>query len=228
MRHDPGVDVLTRAPLFHALDPAARRRLIASARCVRLEPRQRLWSHGQPADAIGVIQSGRLMIGLEHAGRHSVMALMGAGEIVGQVGLSLRAAHHFDVTCLRRAQVLLLPNPLIRSLLFTQPSSVAALTFDLANLVVRLTARLNALSGGGVERRLARTICDLVERFGEPFPGGMLIPLKLRRADLASLAATTVESISRQLSRWRASGILIPQPAGYLVTDPRALERLTG
>lgn len=226
MRSETAADVLRRAPLFRPLDLASHRRLLGAAEWVQLQPRERLWNHGQPADAIGLIHSGRLMIGLDRRGRNTVMALMGAGEIVGQVGLGLRSAHHFDVICLRRAKVLLLPNTLVRSVLFSQPATVAALTLELANLVVRLTARLSALSGGGVEQRLARTLDDLAGRFGEPFPGGVLIPLKLRREELASLAATTVESISRHLSRWRAKGILLPQPAGYLVTDPSALSAL--
>ena len=38
-------------------------------------------------------------------------------------------------------------------------------------------------------------LLNLADRSGVPFPGGTLVPLRLRRSDLASLAATTLESV---------------------------------
>ena len=95
-----------------------------------------------------------------------------------------------------------------------------------AELLERMTSRVEALSSGNVAQRLAEVLLGLVERFGEPFPGGTLVPLKLRREDLAAMAATTQESISRRLGFWRRAGILVSQPAGYLVRDVPALRRL--
>jgi CRP-like cAMP-binding protein len=118
------------------------------------------------------------------------------------------------VVCLRRARILLVPAVLLRGVL-TRESHVVA---DLAADVSRLIRMVQNLSAGSVQRRLASVLVDLADRAGEPFPGGILVPLRLKRADLASLAATTLESASRaetELSRDPAGGgVSAAQPAG--------------
>jgi CRP-like cAMP-binding protein len=129
---------------------------------------------------------------------------------------------------LRRCRVLLVPAGALRSALAREPRALAAVAFDLAQRVRRLVRLVEDLSAGSVERRLAGALVGLVERAGEPFPGGLLVPLKLRRADLAALAATSPESASRWISAWRRAGIVVPQPVGYLVKDLPALRRIAG
>jgi hypothetical protein len=73
-----------------------------------------------------------------------------------------------------------------------------------------------------------RVLLRLMDRVGEPFPGGTLIPVKLRRRELATMAATTLESVSRALNRWQKEGIVVLQPQGFVVKDKRALARLAG
>jgi hypothetical protein len=51
--------------------------------------------------------------------------------------------------------------------------------------------------------------------------------VRLRREDLASLAATTVESASRQISAWKRAGVLVPQPFGFLIRDVPRLRALS-
>ena len=112
--------------------------------------------------------------------------------------------------------------------LFTVLGWASFVQFDLAVQVRRLLRMVDSLSAGSVERRLASVMVDLAERAGEPFPGGILIPLRLRRSDLASLAATTLESASRKISVWRRAGLVILEPIGYLIRDLDALRRLAG
>lgn len=217
--------VLRKAPLFSSFGDSELELVSRAAKCVELKRRDSLWRHGDAADSMGVLVSGRLVMGRMHQGRDVIVEVVAPGELVGEVGLT-HAQHHFDVYCLRKARVLLIPNRVVSRLLELHPRACAALALDLATLVMRLTRRLEALNAGNVEQRLARVVVSLIDRFGEPFPGGVLVPLKLRREDLASLAATTVESTSRRLSAWKAQGVLITQPAGFLVRDQATLRRL--
>jgi len=82
---------------------------------------------------------------------------------------------------------------------------------------------VTGLSAGTVPRRLAAVLLELAERAGGPFPGGTLVPVRLRRADLAALAATSAESVSRQFAAWRRRGVIVTQPAGFLVPDLEVL-----
>jgi CRP-like cAMP-binding protein len=74
---------------------------------------------------------------------------------------------------------------------------------------------------------LARLLMKLSSDYGRPAPGGGIrIDLKLSQRDLATLVASTRETVNKQLRGWREKGV-VDQVAGYLVVrDANALGRL--
>jgi CRP-like cAMP-binding protein len=213
-------------PVFSALPASVQDVLAKKARVVELGAQDVLWRQGDRAQALGVVLLGRVAI--ERASPRRVMVdVAGAYDLVGEVALSIGAAYQFDVRCLRKARIALVPADALRSLLSRDPEFAIALAFSLAQEVLRLARRVEALSAGNVSQRLARVLLGLTERFGTPFPGGTLLPVRLRREDLAVLAATTVESASRQISAWKRDGLVVPQPVGFLLRDLARLQELS-
>lgn len=212
------LEAFRQAPVFSVLPEGVRVALAQRSKVVDLRAQQYLWREGTKATAIGVVLMGRVAVE-RGRGRRVMVDVAGPHALMGEVSFSLGAAYQFDVRCLRKARVALVPAAQLRAQLTRAPEVAVALACDLAREVLRLTRRVEALSGGSVEQRLARVLVSLTERFGTPFPGGTLMPARLRREDLASLAATTVESASRQISRWRRANLIVPQPFGFLVRD---------
>lgn len=219
---------LGEAPLFRALTEGDRAALLAVSRVVALTSGQQLWGHHRRAEHLGLVLAGRVKLTREQKHRELIVDVAGPGDILGQVAFSVDGVYQFDVRCMRKARVLLMPAREVRALLALRPECARALARDLAHQVLRLTSRLEALGAGTVEQRLAWVVLSLMDRFGGEFPGGTLVPVKLRRQDLASLAATTVESTSRRLSEWMRQGVLVPQPLGFLVRQPAILRQLSG
>jgi CRP/FNR family transcriptional regulator len=217
---------LAGAPLFSSLSAGARAELTLRSRVVSLVAQQRLWTAGDEATHVGLVLSGRLKLVQHVADREVIIDVALPGEILGEVAFALGSAYQSTVWCLRRARVLLVPADSLRQVLEREGNTMAALATSLAAQVQRLMRLIQDLSAGNVERRLARVLVGLAERAGEPFPGGVYVPLRLRRADLASLAATTKESVSRKVGAWTRSGWLVAQPVGYLIRDLQALRRV--
>lgn len=216
---------LARAPLLALLPKEARHRLATQTRIVSLKQGELLWREGDAAGTVGLVLHGSLAV--ERARRRAVLVdVVGEGQFVGEVGFALGARYQFDVRSLRLARVALIPSSQLRTALTRSVEASSSLAVDLAQQVLRLSRRVEALSSGSVGQRLARVLTSLAERFGEPFPGGTLLPVRLRREDLAAMAATTLESASRQISAWSRAGVLVPQPAGFLIKDLEALHRL--
>lgn len=215
------------APVFSALPEAARAAIVRHARIVELKANELLWREGDNATAIGLVLLGRVAVERRRNARKVIIDVAGANDLVGEIAFSLEANYQFDVRCLRKARVALVSAAELRTLLRRQPESATALAFELAQEVLRLTRRLEALSAGSVGQRLARVLVSLTSRFGTPFPGGTLMPVRLRREDLAALAATTIESASRQISSWKRQGVLVPQPFGFLIRDMDRLVSLS-
>lgn len=225
---DP-LDALTESPVFGALPESARRTLVDRSRLVTLKSGRRLWNRGGRALHLGLVLSGRLKSVREGSGREVILDVAIPGDVLGEVAFgSVASSYQSTVISLRQAKVLLVPASVLRSMLEHDARAAAKLSLDLANQLVRMMRRIEALSAVSVEKRLARVLANLADRAGEPFPGGTLVPLRLRRSDLAALAATTLESVSRRISAWTRDGLLTPQPAGYLIHDLARLRRIAG
>lgn len=218
---------LRAAPVLRELPDVELGALARLSRVKSLGAREPLWRAGELASHVGVVVAGRLKL-VRHRRRSEVIVeVLGPSDLAGSAAFSLRRCHLFDVVCLRRAAVLLVPGPPLRAMVDRSARASAALAAELGAQVLRLTARLESVAARSVEQRLAWVMLSLMARFGERIGGGeVLVPVQLRREELASLAATTLESASRRLSQWRRAGILQPQPAGFLVRDVAALHRI--
>lgn len=218
-------EAFTRAPVLSLLSTQDRAELARTCRVVELKARDVLWREGAKADALGLVLLGRVAV--ERSRRRPVIVdVVGAGDFLGEVAFTLGARYQFDVRCLRKARVALIPAAALRRMLDTRPRAAVSLAMTLAEEVLKLTRRVESLSAGSVSQRLARVLVGLADRFGEPFPGGVLMPVRLRREDLAALGATTLESASRQISAWKRDGLVTPQPAGMLLRDLAKLRAL--
>lgn len=219
------VEAFRRAPVLSLLPLPVLTALAAATPVVQLKARDVLWREGDRATALGLVLHGRLAV--ERARRRPVLVdIVGAGQFVGEVGFTLGARYQFDVRCLRTARVAKVPGRQLRAALTQSAEASASLAIALAQQVLRLSRRVETLSSGSVGQRLARVLLGLAERFGTPFPGGVLLPVRLRREDLAALGGTTLESASRQVSAWAREGVLVPQPVGFLLKDLERLRRL--
>ncbi|ABG04167.1 cAMP-binding proteins [Rubrobacter xylanophilus DSM 9941] len=86
-----------------------------------------------------------------------------------------------------------------------------------------------ALLPRGTRARLSRVLALLAGRFGRELPGGaVLVPLSPRRADLAEMAATTRESMTRAVAELVERGTLEVGGRGILIEDAAELAALAG
>ncbi|MCM2334626.1 MAG: Crp/Fnr family transcriptional regulator [Anaeromyxobacteraceae bacterium] len=217
---------IRRSAFFSGLPSPLLERMAAGADTILISRGQRLWSEGDPAAHVGLVLSGRLKAVRASGQREVIVDVALPGDVLGDVAFALEEPHDASVVGLRRSRVLLLPAEALRQAFSQDPRALSHALFSLARRAQRLMRLVEGLSAGSVERRLATALSTLTERVGEPFPGGLLVPVRLRRAELAALAATSEESVSRSLAAWQRRGILTVLPEGYLVRELPALQRL--
>jgi len=222
------VGQLRRSAFFAGLPPQLLVRMATGADTVLVPRSRRLWSEGDVASHVGLVLSGRLKAVRTTGRREVIVDVAMPGDVLGDVAFALGEPYPTSVVGLRRSRVVLLPAEALRRAFSHDPRALSFALFSLARRAQRLMRLVEGLSAGSVVRRLATTLATLAGRAGEPFPGGLLVPIRLRRAELAALAATSVESVSRALATWQRGGILTVLPEGYLVRDLAALQRLAG
>lgn len=79
-----------------------------------------------------------------------------------------------------------------------------------------------------VQERIAYQLVLLTHKFGVPVPEGLSLNLKLSRNELAQLAGTINESLSRHLTEFRNENIIDVHGKEIIVKDLDALKRKSG
>ena len=217
---------LKELPLFRGLSPAELARLndlmgrtsfAAGASIVTVE---------QPGEVVYVVVSGTLKVHLTKLdGTEVTLALVGPGEIVGELSLVDRVARSATVTAMEPATLLWLDRAAFQACRQTMP----ALTDNLLGLLARrlrlANAQIQALATLDVYGRVARQVLAFAAAYGEEgADGAVRIPLRLTQSDLASLIGATRVRVNQVLVAFKKRGFLSTD-AQYRITvhDAEAL-----
>ena len=113
---------MRQAPLFAALDDEAAAALQASTVEVRLSKGQDLFLEGEPGDRMFVITEGKVKLGHTASdGRESLLAILGPGELLGELSLFDPGPRTATATALTDATLIALGHSALRPWLTGRP-----------------------------------------------------------------------------------------------------------
>jgi CRP-like cAMP-binding protein len=222
---------LERSQLMSNVDRALVQRLSSVATSHSYQRGDYLWRVGDEPRALMVVRSGlvKLVRPAPH-GRSSICGLFGAGSPVGE--LALIKGIPFPTSAVAATKSVALCN-------IAREDALDALRRDAAlslNLLCTLETRLallhdkiDVLSAGSVEARLATLLLKLYEQFGDDFEDGTSrIAVPLSRQELADLVSTSFETVIRVLSRWERAGAVLTDAEGFSLHDLPMLHATSG
>ena len=221
--------ILSSVPFFAALPTKERERLAMRARVVRLARAEHLWRVGESAGEFMFVLRGRVkLVTPSGDGHDGIVNLRDAGQLAcagaacaGTPYCCTAIAHGnaLDIAVVAKSDLL--------SALAHNPDACRAFLAEIASCTVSLCERVNELTRGAVERRLAMMLRRFADRVGEERADGTVwIPIPLSRQDLAELCNTVVETATRAMGRFARAGILETRPGGFIVRDRQALTRI--
>jgi CRP-like cAMP-binding protein len=85
---------------------------------------------------------------------------------------------------------------------------------------------IKQLSAYTVDQRIAATLVRLANKLGEQKQKGVLIQLPFSRQDLAAMTGTTVETVSRVMSRFAEQGLISTGRKWVSLNDIERLEQI--
>lgn len=175
---------------------------------------------GDAPTSLLVLRAGfvRLQVG------ETVLAVLGPGDAVEPAAVFSGEPHCVLATALSSDVVALRIDA--RALRDGGEMELAssAWTRLLARQAQHLEGKVDVVTSGRAERRLARLVTELVARFGQRVKGGWFIPLRLSRRDAAGLTGLTTETASRVMSSWHKRHLVVSVPEGAYVDEMARLE----
>jgi CRP/FNR family transcriptional regulator len=217
------VELLKRVPLFAELSQAEVEQ-IGSVAIPRSYPKGvRVFHEGDHSDACYIVRSGDLRVTREHSdGRAIALATVGPGDIFGELAMLDGGTRSASVETLTDAELLALPASDVRRVIAAHGDIAAKLIVAITRRLRETNERVARQSFQTVPSRVAGVLSQLIaeEAIPEERRG---ITVRMTQADLAQLAGTSRESVSRFLATLERAGVVSVGRGRVTVLEPRRL-----
>ncbi|MGE5787996.1 MAG: Crp/Fnr family transcriptional regulator [Myxococcales bacterium] len=224
-------EVVSRTPALAGVSSASLERLVAVARCRTVERGGYLWHAGDPADSLTLIRAGLVkVVKSNQKGRRAICGLFGAPDTVGDAAVLRGIPYPADVLVASpSASLIELPRRDVMTAIEHEPHLGMSCAQAVQNKLTTLLDKIDILSAGAVEARLATLLLNLYDRFGDDLEDETkIIPLVLSRQELADLVSTTFETAIRVMTRWEREGVVDTTCNGFVIRKREQLERVAG
>jgi CRP/FNR family cyclic AMP-dependent transcriptional regulator len=211
--------LLASSDLFSTLDADAVSQLAKLARPQRCSRNQVIFREGDEADELYLVRSGRVAIAMQSPdGRESLVALMEAGDLFGEMALFDEEPRSAQARALEASEVLAVPFAPIRTVFQERP---VLLWEVVALLARRLRVTDAALADSVFLDVTGRTAKRLLELAGEADE----FTLPITQEELAGLVGASRERVNKALAAFIRLGWLEQTDRRYRIRDRIQLSR---
>ncbi len=221
---DTVVGLLRSVPLFAELEQEELERVSRVAVPRAYPANTRVFHEGDHSDACYVVRSGTFRVTREHPdGRAITLATLERGDIVGELAMIDGEVRSASLETLGgNGELLALPAADFKSLLERNPEITVKMVSALTRRLRATNERISRQSFQTVPSRVAGVLSQLV---AEESPDGAdrEVTIRMNQADLAQLAGTSRESVSRFLADLERSGVVRAGRGQVTVLEPAKL-----
>lgn len=215
--------LLRRVPLFAGLERPELERFSRVAVPRSFPEGTRVFHEGDRSDACYIVRSGSFRVTREHSdGRAITLANLGPGDIFGELAMFDGEVRSASVEATSDGELLALPGRDVRSLLGRHPEITVKLVAALVRRLREANERISRQSFQTVPSRVAGVLSQLVA--GErPGGEGGALTIRMNQVDLAQLAGTSRESVSRFLAELERAAVVRIGRGRVTVLEPAKL-----
>jgi CRP/FNR family transcriptional regulator len=219
------VELLSGVPLFSELSAAELER-IAQVAILRSFPADtRVFHEGDSGDACYIVSRGTCRVTRQHSdGRAITLATLGPGSIFGELAMLDGERRSASVEAAENTELLALPAMDMRALIRGHPEMAEKLVVALTRRLREANERITRQSFQTVPSRVAGVLNQLLadEAVTPLVRDGVTI--RLRQSDLAQMAGTSRESVSRFLATLERAGVVQVGRGRVTVVEPERLD----
>ena len=179
-------------------------------RCKTFPPGTNVVMVEQPGEVLFIILSGTVKVQVDQPdGSEVILALLGAGQSVGEMSVTDRLGRSASVITLDESTLAWMDRTTFASYQQRIPRLTENLAAILSNRLRVANAQIQALATQDVYGRVARQLLTLADAYGkDDQKGGVVIPMRLAQADLASLVGASRVRVNQALMLFKDSGVI--------------------
>jgi CRP-like cAMP-binding protein len=170
--------------------------------------------------------AGKIKLGTtSNDGRESLLAVLGPGEMFGELSLFDPGPRTATATALNETALLGLGHEALGPWLTGRPGVAEALLKSLAQRLRRTNDSISDLVFSDVPGRVAKALVELNEKFGKKLPNGYYVEHDLTQEELAQLVGASRETVNKSLSDFVQREWIKLEPRAVLILNIERLMR---
>lgn len=214
---------LCASAIFAGLSQREMMEILSCARMRSFARDEVLYSQGQAARSLIVLQSGSVKhTQLSSNGDEVLLRMSGTGEALNLHAGSDACNHSCSARAMEKCRAWVWEYNKLQEMMERYPRLRGNITRVLASRLQELEERFREIATEKVSRRLALVLIRLMRQIGKSTPEGTQV--SLRREEMAQMTGTTLFTISRVLSKWADQGLVVPKRESVVVVDGKRLE----
>jgi CRP-like cAMP-binding protein len=218
------LDLIRRVPLFAQLSTPQAEALVGAVTKQRFKRGECIVTEGETSNALFIILTGRARVLMtDKRDREVILALLQAGDHVGEMSLIDGEAHSATVQAEVMTDTLVLGRKEFLRCLSENSAMAQSVMRVLVQRLRSADQKIGSLALMGVYARVANVMLDSAVADAQ---GGMMIPRKVSRQDVAKMVGASREMVSRVMKDFEEQGFLQTLDQGLIrVHDRRRAPR---
>jgi CRP-like cAMP-binding protein len=188
---------------------------------------QTVYFEGDPAENLYLVAIGKVRL-VRHtsSGRDVLLDILRSGDYFGNLNVISGRGYMETAIAQTDSCILEINSSNFEKILERHPEITVKVLQTVGQRLEDYQEVIKQLSVYTADQRIAAALIRLAEKVGEQQPTGMLIQLPFSRQDLAGMTGTTIETVSRVMSRFTADGLIQTGRKWVAISDVARLREI--
>jgi CRP-like cAMP-binding protein len=213
--------------VFSNLTEAQFEEMDRSAIVCRYKKRQRIFYQGEPCLGLFILCSGQVKLTRANRfGKEQILGIINPPGLLEEKDLFTTERHGASAEAIEDVTITFLKKEALLDLFKKNPETALAMVVKLARELEGAQDTIEAMTFKDGRRRLAELLLKLADEYGRASTEGVLLNLKLSRAEIAGMMGTTLETTIRLISRFKQEKLIEDRIQGILILNEDTLKRI--
>lgn len=216
---------LKQIPVFADLEEEDLKKIASLALTRRYPKNAYIFFEGEPGSGFYFVKSGAIkLFQVLEDGREKILHFVREGEIFAEVVLFDGGPYPATAQALEDTEVGYIRNEDMEALLRKHGEIAVKIIKVMSRRLRQAQIHIRDLALKGAYGRLASTLLNLAEEYGEKKGEGVTIVLSLSQQEIANLIGTSRETVARILSELRRLGAIKVEKQRITIVQPELLK----
>ena len=201
-------DLLLKVKLFEGMTPTQLDWVARNTHRRNFEAGRNVMTIEQPGEAVYAIIEGSVKIHVEQGERDVILAILGEGDLLGEMSLIDSVGRSASAVTLENTLVMWMDKTAFNYMLDNFPPMARNLMKIMSQRVRLSDELIQALSTLDVNGRVARQLLAFAIKYGYPKDGATQIRIVLTQSDIADLVGASRKRVNQAMVLFKEQGLI--------------------